>query len=272
MKQLVIRDSDENLIAKVSKVLSCSAEDTLANAKTLSFTTLLEGGLENLREEMRYTVEFENDLYDIVSFKKSMSGNLCFIEISCEHVSYRLNDKKLDMYSKTGTAKEVLTGLLEGTGFLAGTEELSREVTYSSQTSGTVRAVLLDFAGSFGYEVVFHRYTVSLVPHRADAKDTKILNGNVLEINKTIDLTQKHLRGRLAESLLLLKERYGVGEDGVTINISLTREDLANMSNMTTSNAIRTLSNFSAAKLIASDGRKIKLLREDELRKISKLE
>ena len=88
---------------------------------------------------------------------------------------------------------------------------------------------------------------------------------------RTIDLTQKHLRGRLAESLLLLKERYGVGEDGCTINISLTREDLANMSNMTTSNAIRTLSNFSATKLIATDGRKIKVLREDELRKISKL-
>lgn len=88
---------------------------------------------------------------------------------------------------------------------------------------------------------------------------------------RTIDLTQKHLRGRLAECLLLLKERYGVGEDGCTISISLTREDLANMSNMTTSNAIRTLSNFSATNLIATDGRNIKLLNEDELRRISKL-
>ena len=88
---------------------------------------------------------------------------------------------------------------------------------------------------------------------------------------RTIDLTQKHLRGRLAECLLLLKERYGVGEDGCTISISRTREDLADMSNMTTSNAIRTLSNFSATNLIATDGRNIKLLNEDELRRISKL-
>lgn len=236
MKQLVIRDSDENVIARVSKVLSCSAEDTLANAKTLSFTTLLEGGLENLREEMRYTVEFENDLYDIVSFKKSMSGNLCFIEISCEHVSYRLNDKKLDMYSKTGTAKDVLIGLLEGTGFLAGTEELSREVTYSSQTSGTVRAVLLDFAGSFGYEVVFHRYTVSLVPHRGEAKDTKILNGNVLEINKTIDLTQNTVAYSLkvkpkcpigvGDEVHLVYERLGIN-DHVRV-LGIKREPFVN--------------------------------------------
>ena len=236
MKQLVIRDSDENLIAKVSKVLSCSAEDTLANARTLSFTTLLEGGLTNLREEMRYTVEFENDLYDIVSFKKSMSGNLCFIEISCEHVSYRLNDKKLDMYSKTGTAKEVLTGLLEGTGFLAGTEELSREVTYSSQTSGTVRAVLLDFAGSFGYEVVFHRYTVSLVPHRGEAKDTKILNENVLEINKSINVNEGTVSYtlrvkpkcpiRVGDEVHLVYERLGIN-DHVRV-LGIKREPFVN--------------------------------------------
>ena len=93
-------------------------------------------------------------------------------------------------YSKSGTAKEVLIGLLDGTGFNAGSEALAREVTYSSQNSGTVRAVLFDFAGTLGYEVVFHRYSVSLVPHRGESKDTKILNGNVLEINKTINVTQ----------------------------------------------------------------------------------
>ena len=181
-------------------------------------------------------MEFENDLYDIVTFKKSMSGNLCFIEISCEHVSYRLNDKKLDMYSKTGTAKEVLTGLLEGTGFLAGTEELSREVTYSSQTSGTVRAVLLDFASSFGYEMVFHRYTVSLVPHRGEAKDTKILNGNVLEINKTIDLTQNTTAYSLkvkpkcpigvGDEVHLVYERLGIN-DHVRV-LGINREPFVN--------------------------------------------
>ena len=61
---------------------------------------------------------------------------------------------------------------------------------------------------------------------------------------RTVNLTQKHIRGRLAESLLFLKENYGLEEDGSTLSIYLSREDLANLSNMTTSNAIRTLSNF----------------------------
>jgi CRP-like cAMP-binding protein len=88
---------------------------------------------------------------------------------------------------------------------------------------------------------------------------------------RTVNLTQKHIRGRLAESLLFLKETYGLEEDGATISIFLSREDLANLSNMTTSNAIRTLSNFAAEKLITIDGRKIKIIEEDKLKKISKI-
>lgn len=88
---------------------------------------------------------------------------------------------------------------------------------------------------------------------------------------RTVNLTQKHIRGRLAESLLFLKDTYGVEEDQCTLSIYLSREDLANLSNMTTSNAIRTLSNFATEKLIIIDGRKIKIIDEYRLKKISKI-
>ena len=87
---------------------------------------------------------------------------------------------------------------------------------------------------------------------------------------KIINLTQKHIRGRLAEALILLKDNYGYEDDNSTINIYMAREDLANLSNMTTSNAIRTLSAFVNEKLIIVDGRRIKILNETQLRKISK--
>lgn len=86
---------------------------------------------------------------------------------------------------------------------------------------------------------------------------------------RTINLTQKHIRGRLAETLIILKDRYGIEADGYTMSIYLSREELASMSNMTTSNAIRTLSAFAAEKIIAIDGRKIKIINENELKKIS---
>ncbi len=88
---------------------------------------------------------------------------------------------------------------------------------------------------------------------------------------RVVNLTQKHIRGRLAESLIFLKESYGLEEDGATIGVYLAREDLANLSNMTTSNAIRTLSIFEKERIISLDGRKIKIIDEDRLQKISRI-
>lgn len=88
---------------------------------------------------------------------------------------------------------------------------------------------------------------------------------------RVVNLTQKHIRGRLAESLIFLKENYGLEEDGATISIYLAREDLANLSNMTTSNAIRTLSIFENERIISMDGRKIKIIDEERLQKISRI-
>ena len=88
---------------------------------------------------------------------------------------------------------------------------------------------------------------------------------------RTVALTQKHIRGRLAESLMLLKNKYGFETDGATLNVYLSRDDIANLSNMTTSNAIRTLSTLATEKIIAIDGRKIKILDLYKLERVSKL-
>jgi CRP-like cAMP-binding protein len=88
---------------------------------------------------------------------------------------------------------------------------------------------------------------------------------------RTVSLTQKHIRGRLAESLLFLRDIYGYKDDNITLDVQLSREDIANFSNMTTSNAIRTLSTFVNEKVIAVDGRTIKIVDEAKLERISKL-
>lgn len=88
---------------------------------------------------------------------------------------------------------------------------------------------------------------------------------------KVVNLTQKHIRGRLAEALLTLKQNYGLDEDEATISMYMSREDLANLSNMTTANAIRTLSQFASEGIISIDGRKIKILNEPALTKISRV-
>jgi CRP-like cAMP-binding protein len=113
-------------------------------------------------------------------------------------------------------------------------------------------------------EIMKHNYNICKFFIRQLSVDLGIAD------ERTVNLTQKHIRGRLAESLVFLVDSYGL-EDDATINIYLAREDLANLSNMTTSNAIRTLSNFVSEKVTVLDGRKIKIIDEEKLRKISKL-
>ncbi len=86
-----------------------------------------------------------------------------------------------------------------------------------------------------------------------------------------ISLTQKHLRGRLAESILRLAETYGYENDNQTVKIQMYREDLANLANMTTSNAIKTLYSFRDEKVIELNGKKIKIIDIEKLKHISSL-
>lgn len=86
---------------------------------------------------------------------------------------------------------------------------------------------------------------------------------------RILNLTQKHLRGRLAETLLMLKESYGYEHDGRTLAILTSREDLGSMSNMTTANAIKTLSSFSSENIVRLDGKRIMILDEKMLVRIS---
>lgn len=88
------------------------------------------------------------------------------------------------------------------------------------------------------------------------------------ESNKFLtDIAQKTVRERLAEVLLLLMDTFDLDEDH-TLQISLTREELANMVGTATESVIRLLSEFKADNLIELQGRKIKLLNIPQLIKI----
>jgi CRP-like cAMP-binding protein len=69
----------------------------------------------------------------------------------------------------------------------------------------------------------------------------------------------------------MLRNIYGLEEDRKTISIFLSREDIASLSSMTTSNAIRTLSNFASEGIISLKGRRISLNDQTALEHISEL-
>ncbi|MBT3207433.1 MAG: Crp/Fnr family transcriptional regulator [Bacteroidetes bacterium] len=89
--------------------------------------------------------------------------------------------------------------------------------------------------------------------------------------NRSVFLTQKYLDGRLADAILFLHNIYGYQSDNKTIDVSLSRKEIANLSNMNTSNAIRTLSTFASDNIISLKGRKIQILDLKKLENISEI-
>ncbi|MFN8210865.1 MAG: Crp/Fnr family transcriptional regulator [Bacteroidales bacterium] len=82
------------------------------------------------------------------------------------------------------------------------------------------------------------------------------------------DIAQKTVRERLAEVLLKLVEDFGL-DNQKFLNISLTREELANIVGTATESVIRLLSEFKSDNLVELSGRKIKILNIKGLEKIS---
>ena len=81
------------------------------------------------------------------------------------------------------------------------------------------------------------------------------------------DIAQKSVRERLAEVLMQLMETFGLAQDN-TLQISLTREELANMVGTATESVIRLLSEFKNDGLIEIKGRKIKIVDVRSLKRV----
>lgn len=84
------------------------------------------------------------------------------------------------------------------------------------------------------------------------------------------DMAQKSVRERTAEILLYLKDEFGVDQFG-TLQIVLTREDLANMVGTVTESLIRIMTEFKVEGLLTSAGRKIVFLDVSRLQKVANL-
>ena len=85
-------------------------------------------------------------------------------------------------------------------------------------------------------------------------------------------LAQKPVRERLAEALLFIKETYGYLPDGKTIDLKITREEIANIVGTATETAIRLLSDLKSEGVIVLDGKKIQIVDVKRLLRIANIE
>ena len=86
-------------------------------------------------------------------------------------------------------------------------------------------------------------------------------------LSKMVSLTQKYMPGRVAETLLYLKNDI---YNNSKFTVDLSRQELAEMSNMTKESLVRILQQFKESNLIKTHGSEIEILDENSLTNISK--
>jgi CRP/FNR family transcriptional regulator len=82
-----------------------------------------------------------------------------------------------------------------------------------------------------------------------------------------VSLTQKYMPGRVAETLLYLKNEIYKKQK---FTMDLSRQELAEMSNMTKESLVRILQQFKESNLIKTQGSEIEIIDEGSLNHISK--
>lgn len=85
--------------------------------------------------------------------------------------------------------------------------------------------------------------------------------------NVIVNMAQKSVKQRLAESLLYIHTVFGVTKEGM-LSIVLSREDYANIVGTATESTIRILSQFKKDGLISTRGKQIKIEDIDALKRV----
>lgn len=192
-------------------------------------------------------------------------GQVLFNEGTYPFGVYCINDGKVKLSHLGDDGKEQITRLLRGGDILG----------YRALLSG-------DRYG--GTAVALEDTQVCFIPKDLFLKALKNDAGLAFEIMKLLSdelhkaelkithLAQKPVRERLAETLLFIRETYGFEHDGITLNVRLSREEIANLVGTATESTIRLLSEFKRDGVIDLDGKKIQITNHKELIQFANLQ
>ncbi len=216
-------------------------------------------------------------------------NNSLFSDLSNEELkrinenSYCVNYKLGEVICRTGAKPMGLICLNKGK-----VKIIRKGVNGTDQIVGLKKAVdfigFRDLMGGSSYlasSVALEDSTVCVLRKK---KFYKVIEGNsklALKIMKSlamdliksdgrlVNLTQKHVRARLAEALILINDIFGTNSSTGNLNVSLKRSDLAGLSNMATPTAIRVLSSFKKEDLVHVNRQNIKINDLKALKEIS---
>jgi len=207
------------------------------------------------------------DEMDNLAFEKGCNfykrGNIIYHEGNRTNGVYCVNKGILKIYKTGLDGKEQIVRFAQAGDIIGYRSILSGELACT--TAKVIEdAVLCFIPASSLFHMVRNNPDFSMELMQLSCKELGEANKFIL------DIAQKTVRERLAEVLLLLKDIFNLDKDS-NLQISLTREELANIVGTATESVIRLLSEFKADKIIELSGRKIKILDLKALHKISNI-
>lgn len=181
--------SDGAVVRTITHVLTASLCDKLDGTLTFDFTALQKGEPPILPG---MTAKYDGQYYSIVRVKRGFSSGLEISAVSCEHISYILNNEQYNLVTFVfeGYPAEGLRELLQNTPFTAGVVEPAAmvECTFTDESPLNRRSALMRFADACGGELEFDGYSVHIRTHRGGTERKLLMDGkNVTSLSATFD-------------------------------------------------------------------------------------
>ena len=178
-------------------------------------------------------------------------GQILFLEGTQPMGLFCISEGKVKIYKTDDSGREQIVRLASEGDFLGYRALLSGE-TYNSSATILEDAKVCFIPKSSFTDLISKDQSFQNKLMQAVCHDLGIME------QKMADMASKTVRQRLATTLLMLKNTYGIdGDQHSKIDIALTREDLAKIVGTATETVIRLLSEFKKDGLIELTGKKI---------------
>jgi CRP/FNR family transcriptional regulator len=165
---------------------------------------------------------------------------------------------KVHKYGENG--KEQITRLAKA-GDLLGYRSLLSSDQYGASASAIEQTQLFKIPRESFFELIKSSPDFSLKIIQLLSEDLKRSE------KKLLDMAQKSVREKVAETLLLLNEKFGLDDITKAINSKLTRKEIGDIAGVTTESTIRTMSDFNKEKIIQIQGKNIIINNFDQLKR-----
>ncbi|TVZ81296.1 phage minor structural protein [Aeribacillus composti] len=170
---------------------------------TFSFDTVFDDKTKYINNAN--IIEVDDDYFQVGRIVKQRETSVS-MSVSCEHVSYKLLDKKkypLPFTEAEDSPRNLMSALLSGTPFSVGTVEIGGSY-YIKPKSDNIRGALIELANLVGGELIWEKFTVHLVKRRGADNGLEFrLGENLIGVTEEIDTTGEEPKVSLGVDVLV---------------------------------------------------------------------